>query len=445
MQSSPPSPEAQSATSAPSEARTSSTRPLGAEPHAPSSHDAPLTGLESGPSAPHHGAPGGKASRLGVLPRAIIVGVVLLVGAGVLAKKGAQREAKAAAPATVRDVPELSGKSITYSASFRDRAGLKVTTVKRAPLTPVLKLVGTVSFDPAHVAAAGSRIRGFVNKVSKVEGDAVEQGEALAEIESSELGQAQAEVAAVVANKKAAELNAARETDLLGRRLTTAREEEVARATLAQQRAMLAAAQQRVAALGGKSSGALGVYKVRAPIKGTVVERFISPGQSVEANLTTFRVADLDHLWIELAVFERDIGAVHVGDPVEIIALSDPDRRLRGRVAHVGEVVSLQTRSADVRVAFDNQERRVRPGQSVTAEVRTSGKLREALLIPASAMTYIDGKATVFVAEGEGKATPTEVKLGATDGVNIEVLEGLNEGVSVISEGTFALKSELFR
>jgi membrane fusion protein, heavy metal efflux system len=366
------------------------------------------------------------------------------VGVGVIRARG-KAKAAAAAPVPTRDIPTFSGKGVVFSKEFRERAGMKSVAVRRAPLTPVLALVGVVSFDPAHMAAAGSRIQGFVSAVLKVEGDVVQQGEALAEIESADLGRAQADLRAAQATQTAAELNEKRETDLFGRNLTTAREQEVARATLDQQRAVLRAAQQRVTAYGGNRGAKLGVYTVRAPIRGTVVERHISPGQSVQANLTTFRVADLDHLWIELSIFERDMAVVHVGDMVELQAASDPTRRIQGKVAHVGEVVSLQTRTAEIRVTVDNHERLLRPGQSVTARVRAAGRTREALLVPIGATTFIDGKATVFVADGDTRAVPTEVTLGATDGVSVEVRSGLAEGQIVLADGVSALKNELFR
>jgi membrane fusion protein, heavy metal efflux system len=375
---------------------------------------------------------------IGAVVGVAILGVLLLRGHGAAA-------AHTDADKVKRDVPYLEGKAIAFSPAFRDRAGIKTVLVSKQPLTPVVKVVGTVAFDPEHVSAVGSRIRGFVRRVHKVEGDAVEKNEVLAEIESAELGQAQADVAVAVANRRAADLNATRETDLAGKSLTTAREVEVAKATLAQQSAMLNAARQRVAALGGSGAGQFGVYFVRSPLKGTVVERHIAAGQSVDGNLIAMRVADLNKLWIELSVFEREIGAIRKDDKVEIIATGESGKSIQGRVAHVGEVISLDTRSADVRVEVDNDARALRPGQSVRALIHASGPARVALSVPASAVTYVDGKPTVFVAEQENRVTPTEVKLGATDGTKQEILEGVTEGATVVSEGVFALKSELFR
>ncbi len=344
-----------------------------------------------------------------------------------------------------RDVPRLEGRSVVFSAAFATRAGVKTTEVERTALTPSVQVVGTVTFDSKHVAAAGTRIRGFVTKVMKVEGDKVNKGDALAEIQSAELSHAHAQVAVVAAKKSAAERNAKREADLLASSLTTAREEERARAELTEQRAMLTAASQHLAAIGGPGAGGFGTYYVRAPMAGTIVKRSIASGQSVESDLIAFRVANLDQVWIELAVFESEIGSIRPDDIAEITPTGGAFGKIAGKVAYVGDVIDPDARSAIVRVKVDNQSRQLRPGQSVVAHIRPTALSRVVTTIPVGAVTYVDGRPTVFVAERETQVSIVEVKLGRSDGDRQEITEGLTVGQRVVSEGVFALKSELFR
>ncbi len=384
---------------------------------------------------------GGRSRRIGLaLAGAAVVGAVGL-GVALRSAGGAASEAPVIGP----DVPRAEGAAILFSKSFRERAGVKTTALRRAPLTPVIKVSGTVTFDPQHVAAVGTRIRGLVRKLGRIEGDKVVEGEVLAEIESAELGEAQASVAMIHAHKKAAELNAAREIDLAERKLSTAREAEVAQANLDENKALLGAAHQKVAALGGATAGPFGVYLLRAPLGGTVVERHIAAGQSVEGNLVAYRVADLDHLWIELAVFENNLAAIRKDDAVEVRPLAAPEASIRGKVAHVGDEIDQTSRSATVRIKVDNTPRLLRPGQAVTAKLHASGPARSALLLPSSAVTFVDGKPTVFVEAAEDRVVPTAVELGTTNGEEQEIAGGLAEGAVVVSEGVFALKSELYR
>jgi membrane fusion protein, heavy metal efflux system len=342
-----------------------------------------------------------------------------------------------------RDVPHMEGETVVFSEAFRKRAEITTAAVVREPFRPTVRLSGTVSLNPSHVAVVGTRVRGTVRRTFKVEGDEVRAGDALAEIESAELGEAQSNVIQAEASLLAAEVNARRETDLLGRNLTTAREAEVAATELSNRKAGMQAAQQRVKAYGG--SGAFGLYVVKSPIAGHVVSGHLSPGQSVDANGASFKVADVTHLWVELSVFERDLAALCVGDDVDIRPSSEPEVRINGRVAHIGELIDATTRSTEVRITVDAPSYHLRPGQSVNAVITTKTSGREALLVPHEAVVYVDGKPTLFVAESETRMKAIPVRLGASDGARHEVLEGLTSGQRVATSGVFALKSELFR
>lgn len=358
-------------------------------------------------------------------------------------------------PATEMDVPtdapRLEGHTVVISPKLRERIGIRTAEVREAALVPVVKAVGTVTFDPAHVAAVGTRLRGLVRTVSRFEGDVVKEGDLLATIDSPELGSAQASVLMYDAQLRAAELNAQREADLAARGLTTQREVEESAATVEEYRSKLMATEQQVSALGGapvhsKKVPSIGVHQLRSPLAGTVVERHVSPGQAVEMNLTAFRVADLEHLWVEVAIYERDIPAIRLGDRVELNALSDQKTSITGEVAHVGEVVDPSTRAAEIRVEVENKERKIRPGQAVTARVHATGRGKgKVVQVPRSAITYVDGKPTVFRAESDLRFIATPVELGDNDGKDQQVISGLDAGQFVAIGGVFALKSELFR
>lgn len=342
-----------------------------------------------------------------------------------------------------RDVPHLEDNVIVFSSAFGERAGIKFAPAEKRPFKPVIRVVGTVAFNPSYVAAIGTRLRGTVRRTFKFEGDHVKPNEPLAEIESVELGEAQASIATAEATQRAAELHARREEDLLAKGLTTAREAEVAGADLATASATLHAAKQRVQAYGGNAT--FGVFVLRSPIGGHVIERHVSPGQSVDPNVIGYKVADLDHLWIELSVFERDLSSVHIDDEVLIAPLASPTEQITGKIAHVGEVIDQTTRSTDVRVTVEKPRFHLRVGQSVEATITNGLTEREAVLIPTESVIYVDGKPTVFVSDGANRARAVAVRVGGTDGTCYEVLEGVQPGQTVANAGVFALKSELFR
>ena len=99
-----------------------------------------------------------------------------------------------------------------------------------------------------------------------------------------------------------------------------------------------------------------------------------------------------------------------------------------------------------MRIEVENQDRRLRVGQAVQATIHTSGgELAPRPIAPTSAITFVDGKPTVFVAAGPNAVKVVNVQLGANDDDETEIVAGLSATDSIVTEGAFALKSELFR
>ena len=373
-----------------------------------------------------------------------LFGLVLVVGI-ILYWSRPKKAVSAETKLPGRDVPYLDGKWIRYSADYAKRAQIEMTVVERSNLAPVVSVTGTVTFDPEKVAAVGARISGRVRQIFKLEGDPVKVGDVLAEIESAELGQAQAALVSARAHAAAATANEKREKELAEARISSNREAEVAAANAVSSRADLQAAEQRVRALGGVADGTPGILRLATPIAGKVIERHVSRGQSVEATHTAFRVADLSSVWVQLAVFERQLTAMHQGDAVDIYPQGDGDQKVMGSVSYVGDVIDLETRTAPVRVEVDHPKIPLRPGQSVLAKIHTSAPIATSIVVPRGAVTSVDGKPTIFVAHDALSVEPRAVVLGGQDGDRVEVLAGLVEGDRVATGGVFALKSEIFR
>lgn len=344
-----------------------------------------------------------------------------------------------------RDVPTLEGKWIRYSAAFAERSGVKFGGVTPGSLSPIVYVTGTVTYDPDKVAAVGARISGRVRSVRKLEGDLVKRHEVLAEIESAELGEAQAALISARAHVAAASANEKREKELAQAKISSYRDAELAAANAAAARAELLAAEGRVRAMGGTADAEPGILLLQSPLAGKVVQRQLSRGQFVEPTLTAFKVADLSRVFIELAVFERELPSIRGGDSVDVTSSSGPSNVVHGTVSYVGDEIDLETKTAAVRVIVEQPASPLRPGQSVLAKIHTRAKATQALLVPRDAVTSVDGKPTVFVAHDETSVEPRAVVLGRQDATQVEVSEGVQAGERVVVSGVFALKSEIFR
>jgi len=135
---------------------------------------------------------------------------------------------------------------------------------------------------------------------------------------------------------------------------------------------------------------------------------------------------------------------VHDNDAVEISPQSNQSVVRKGHVAHVGDVIDKDTRSAPVRVVVEN-DGSLRPGQSVLAKIHTVHTTAKELLVPIDAVATVDGKPTIFVAHDETSVEPRSVVLGPRDSQHVVVSQGLTLGDRIVVTGVFALKSEVFR
>jgi membrane fusion protein, heavy metal efflux system len=376
--------------------------------------------------------------------RLVLLGVSLVgcAGAGLAYWKSS---ARGDGEIVARDVPHLEGKWIRYSADFAKRSKIELASCELGSLSPIVSVTGTVDFDPQLVAAIGARIPGRVKRILKYPGDHVKAGEVLAELESAELGQAQTALLATRAHAEAAVANEKRETLLAEQHVSSQRDAELARAGALAAKADVIAAEQKLRALGGTAAGQVGVLELASPIAGKLIDLHVSRGQSIDPTLTAFRVADLSRLWIDLAVFERELGHIREGDGVEISPQTDVSVVAHGKIAHVGDVIELDTRSADVRVVIDNVDGALRPGQSVLAKIQTARTSEPAPLVRLDAVTSIDGKPTVFVAHDETSVEPRTVVLGPKNATHTLITSGLSPGERVVVSGVFPLKAEIFR
>ncbi len=324
---------------------------------------------------------------------------------------------------------------------------IRTQAVGKTKIQPVVHVTGVLEYDEQRIAAVGSRIAGRVAEVHVVEGSPIEPGMPLATVESAQLGSVQADLRAIEARSRVARLDRVRKRQLVKEGIASKRSAELAAREHTVAIAELQAARQRLRALGGKVKGSdIGQLDLYSPIAGEVVQVNIFRGQAVDPMETAFTIVDNSQLWVRLAVFEGEIDQISVGDAVEIRAQADLDGELlTGMVDYVSSIFDPQSHAAEVRVIVPNDDGYLRVGQAVNAVIHAQRAEKEGLSVPRESVVQVDGNPTVFVAETETTVIPRPIEIGITGPERIEVVAGLAAGDVVVTEGVFALKSELFR
>lgn len=188
-----------------------------------------------------------------------------------------------------------------------------------------------------------------------------------------------------------------------------------------------------------ESSESLAPYQLTTLIDGIIIEKHLTRGEAVDRETPCFVIADLSTVWVDLAVYQKDMARVRLGQSVRVRA-ADGGPEGEGSISYLTPALDEATRTATARVELPNLEGQWRPGMFVTARALAEHEAR--LVVPTGALQTLKGRDVVFVADEHG-VEPRPVTLGHRGETVVEVLSGLEPGARVASANTFLLKAEL--
>jgi membrane fusion protein (multidrug efflux system) len=173
--------------------------------------------------------------------------------------------------------------------------------------------------------------------------------------------------------------------------------------------------------------------KVKAPISGIVGQLSVDRGSQVAPQTPVALVADMDRVKVRVAVTERDLPHVRKRMASEVLVDAFPNEVFNGSVESVAPMVDPLSRTAQVEILLTNRGHRLKPG--MLARVRLiQDKKEDVVVVNRDAVVGITGNQYVLVVEG-GRASRRDVRLGITEGMRVEVIDGLAAGDTLIVVG----------
>ncbi len=191
----------------------------------------------------------------------------------------------------------------------------------------------------------------------------------------------------------------------------------------------------------GKYLGAQAQYgysEIRSPIDGVVTDRPLYPGEMPGAGAPLITVMDLSRVTARAHIPQKDAALLKVGDQATI-EVPGLDKPAEGKVTLVSPALDPNSTTVEVWVQAKNPGGTLKPGSSVRLSM-VSETVPDALVVPASAvLTGTDGSATVMVIGSDQHARQLAVKVGIRQDENVQILDGLKEGQSVVATGAYGL------
>ena len=320
------------------------------------------------------------------------------------------------------------GQPVALSDADGRRIGVSYVAVASRVLQPRIRALGVATWDETRLHVLNPKISGWVETLHvDFTGAPVTEGAPLVSVYSPELITAQEEL--VLAARLAREANSDRSRRNAEELLSAARRRleywDIAPSEIAHALEM---------------GHVMRTLTLRSPATGFVVEKNVVEGDRIQPGGTLYQIADLSSIWVEVDVFERDLGNVSEGQAAEVTFQAFPDEPVAARVSYVYPTVSLESRTGRLRLEIANPGGRIRPG--MYADVVLEGPRSTMLAVPQSAVLQTGERAIVFVQAPDGRLLPREVELGQRIDRDVVVRSGLREGERIASAAAFLIDAE---
>jgi membrane fusion protein, heavy metal efflux system len=397
---------------------------------------------------------------------AVLAGALTLIAAGAcvgffFADRLRTDLAAASANAAAQSASQASNASAgdpatakTVAISETQLASIKVEPVTER-LFPVEKeAVGSIDFNEEMSVQVFTNYQGRIIELFARVGDEVTKGQRLFTIDSPDLIQAESTLisAAGVLELQRRALNRAK--GLYETRAIAQKDVEQATAEHQTAEGALKAARDNVR-LFGKSDAEIDriiaerrldpVLVIRSPISGRVTARNAAPGLFVQPGNppAPYVVADISTMWMIANVAETDIPVLNVGQQVTVKVKAFPDRVFDGRITTIAQMVDPNTHRALVRSEVADPRHELRSGMFANFVIRTGDPVRSVAIPLSGVVREGDGTMTVWATTDRRHFVKRTVKIGMQREGYHQILEGVQPGELVATEGAVFLSNAL--
>ncbi len=376
----------------------------------------------------------------------VVIGLVLMVTLLTCAACSRNEAPSVSTPPT----PPQSGPPHAGGAEIMNR--VEVSEVAFTTEHPALSLAGKVAYVDDRYSKISSPLVGRAIDVRAHLGDHVKAGDVLLVIDSPEITAVYSDYV-----KEASDLEYATRAyelakDLYETKALPQKDLKQAENDLIKARAEFRRAKERLLSLRVPASEVekplaqqriTSRFELKSPLAGTVVERAVTPGQSVggDQDQVLFTVADLEKLQVIADVYERDLSLVKVSQIATLHVEAYPGVDFTAVVASVGDLVDPNTRTIKVRAWVNNEDHRLKPEMFARLKIDV-GEAASFLTLPKEAVIEVDGKHFVYLQHPDSRFERHEVKVSNVSSEHVRVLEGLTPGQRVVVKGAVLIKAQ---
>lgn len=297
---------------------------------------------------------------------------------------------------------------------------VETATVRAQAMDATFQTVGSLRADESVVVRP--EVSGRIERIGFTEGARADQGQLLFALDANT---ARASFNEARVNLEISRVAFKRASELIGRKLISQSDYDLARARVAVDEARLASARTMLTKM-----------ELRAPFAGEIGLRQVSVGDFVSVGQDLLTLVRLDPIEVDFSVPETLLAQLQVGRKVSIEVDAYAGEVFTGEVTAIDPVIDANSRSARLRAQIGNGDHRLRPGQFARLRLATAaaGASASALMLPEQALMQEGDQRYVYTVVA-GKAKKTPIQTGRRTPGMIEVVAGLQAGDRVITAG----------
>jgi Cu(I)/Ag(I) efflux system membrane fusion protein len=183
-------------------------------------------------------------------------------------------------------------------------------------------------------------------------------------------------------------------------------------------------------------------FPVYATVSGTVSEKLVAQGDYVKQGQPLLKVANLNTVWANFDLYENQIDLFKKDQEIIITTNVYSNREFKAKVDFIDPILNTKTRTVTLRAVLNNKEEAFKPGMFVEGRIKGTVSNKEHLItIPSTAVLWTGERSVVYIKANSNQPVfeMREITLGNKIGLNYEVLEGLNNGDEIVTNGTFTV------
>ncbi len=335
---------------------------------------------------------------------------------------------------------EAVGSPFCLKGAFKEQ--LTLEEVKKMPVTETISLTGSIQYNEDDVIIFKSMLDGIVENVQFTLGQYVHKGDVLATVKSPEMGNMAQEKQSILNEITVARQKVVSSETMLADGLASQRQVEEAKMELATLQSSLQNVNNNLHLYNATEQK--GVFQIKAPKSGYVVEKNINPGMNIgkdQENL--FALSDLNQIWVMVNIYANNLPYIKKGAPVKVKTLAYPDTYFTGRIMHISNVFDQEERVLKARVVLDNADLRLKPGMSADIIIDKSAGEEYLIAIPNHAIIFDNNKKYAVIYKSDCDLQIRKIIPAAENNQYTYVKEGFNENEKVVTQNELLIFEEL--